>query len=111
MPEGGTLLVCTRPIDGESAQQLCGVSRSRDYVCVDISDSGPGVPDNQKVKIFTPFYTTRAKGMGLGLSIVKGIIDAHHGCIVETGQPQHGARFQIVLPLKSTSAPAFSASN
>ena len=111
MPDGGTLLVCTRQMDGESAQQLCGVSRSRNYVCVDISDSGPGVPDNQKIKIFTPFYTTRAKGMGLGLSIVKGIIDAHHGCIVETGQSQQGARFQIVLPLKNTAAPAFTASN
>ncbi len=103
MPEGGALTIRTYPMDGDIAQQLCGLTRSRKYVCVEFSDSGPGVPEIQKSKIFTPFYTTRAKGMGLGLSIVKGIVDAHHGAIVEAGQPAEGARFLIVLPSKSQS--------
>jgi signal transduction histidine kinase len=101
MPDGGTLTARTTAIDGPTAQQICGLSRSRKYVCIEIADSGPGVPEQQKAKIFTPFYTTRAKGMGLGLSIVKGIVEAHHGCIVETGQPTEGARFTILLPTKS----------
>jgi signal transduction histidine kinase len=103
MPEGGALTVRTSEMDGATAHQICGLSRSRRYVCIEIADTGPGVPDNQKSKIFTPFYTTRAKGMGLGLSIVKGIVDAHHGCIVETGQPTEGARFLIMLPTKPAS--------
>jgi signal transduction histidine kinase len=101
MPDGGTLTARTCSVDGPTAQQLCGLSRSRNYVCIEIADTGPGVPDNQKAKIFTPFFSTRAKGMGLGLSIVKGIVDGHHGCIIEYGQPSEGARFSIVLPAKS----------
>jgi signal transduction histidine kinase len=50
------------------------------------------------VKVFTPFYTSRAKGMGLGLSIVKGIVEAHHGRICEVGTEGVGARFVIFIP-------------
>jgi signal transduction histidine kinase len=101
MPEGGKLTVKTSIMDGQAAQETFGLSRSRRYVCLEFVDTGPGVPENQKTKIFTPFYTTRAKGMGLGLSIVKGIIDAHHGAIQETGQSADGARFDIALPVKA----------
>jgi signal transduction histidine kinase len=100
MPDGGKLEITTTIAESIEAQRLCGLTRSRKYVRVEFADSGPGVPDAEKSKIFTPFYTSRAKGMGLGLSIVKGIIEAHHGNIVETGQPQTGARFVLFLPIK-----------
>ena len=51
-----------------------------------------------KPKIFNPFYTSRAKGMGLGLSIVKGVVNAHDGVIFENGRPGKGAKFTILLP-------------
>ncbi|MGC8835158.1 MAG: ATP-binding protein, partial [Armatimonadota bacterium] len=54
-----------------------------------------------KKRIFDPFFTTRSKGMGLGLSIVKGIVEAHRGVIVENGEPGAGARFVILLPATS----------
>ena len=66
---------------------------------IEITDSGPGVAEEQKNRIFQPFYTGRVKGMGLGLSIVKGIVDAHGGQVQEVGVPGEGARFVIRLPV------------
>lgn len=65
---------------------------------VEVEDSGPGVTGEEKALIFRPFYGGKASGMGLGLSIVKGIIDAHGGQVFEDGEPGHGARFVILLP-------------
>jgi signal transduction histidine kinase len=70
----------------------------RHAVRIIIEDSGVGVAMDLKSVIFEPFHSGRAKGMGLGLSIVKGIIDAHGGEIVEEGMPGAGARFVIRLP-------------
>ncbi len=69
------------------------------YVVLEVSDAGPGVPYESKDKIFQPFYTSRTKGMGLGLSIVKGVVESHHGLLREIGEPGVGARFQIFLPV------------
>jgi signal transduction histidine kinase len=66
---------------------------------IEISDTGPGVQADQKALIFQPFFSKRVKGMGLGLSIVKGIIDAHGGEVYESGLDGEGARFIIHLPL------------
>ena len=72
-----------------------------DQAWVEISDSGPGVPEEEKGRIFQPFFTGRVKGMGLGLSIVKGIVDAHGGEVREVGELGHGARFVITLPVEA----------
>jgi signal transduction histidine kinase len=71
----------------------------RRRVRIDIEDTGPGVEEERKEFIFQPFFTSRAKGMGLGLSIVKGIIDAHGGEVYEAGEPGKGAKFVMLLPL------------
>jgi signal transduction histidine kinase len=70
----------------------------RHAVRIIIEDSGTGVPPDLKTVIFEPFHSGRTQGMGLGLSIVKGIVDAHGGEIVEEGRPGQGARFVIRLP-------------
>jgi signal transduction histidine kinase len=72
-----------------------------DYALLTFQDNGPGIPLSEKERIFRPFVTSRARGMGLGLAIVKGIIEAHHGGIIETGAEGQGALFEIALPLKS----------
>ena len=72
-----------------------------DQAWIEIQDSGPGVPEEEKGRIFQPFFTGRVKGMGLGLSIVKGIVDAHGGEVVETGVGGEGARFVIRLPVEA----------
>ncbi len=98
MPEEGRLTVRSSMANPMAAQRLAGLTRSRTYLCVEFSDTGPGVPADAKERIFTPFYTSRAKGMGLGLSIVKGILEAHRGNIIETGKEGEGAKFLVFLP-------------
>jgi signal transduction histidine kinase len=98
--EGGEIRITTRRWDRSAVDDLptarpAGLDRG---VRVEVSDRGPGVPEEIKGRLFTPFFTTRSKGMGLGLSIVKGIIDAHQGSISEVGKPGEGARFVILLP-------------
>lgn len=74
------------------------VSPAKKYHRIEVEDTGPGVTEDQKQKIFQPFYSGRVKGMGLGLSIVKGIADAHGGTVFEAGEPGKGAKFVILLP-------------
>jgi signal transduction histidine kinase len=68
------------------------------FVQISVQDSGPGVNRESKQVIFQPFHSGRVKGMGLGLSIVKGIVDAHGGEVYEAGEPGKGAKFVILLP-------------
>jgi signal transduction histidine kinase len=101
--ESGTLRVTVRTIAAGEELASAMLSPKRAYACISIADSGPGVPDDMKSQIFNPFFSSRVKGMGLGLSIVKGIVDAHHGIIRETGEAGRGAQFDIYLPADTSS--------
>ncbi|MBI5707979.1 MAG: GAF domain-containing protein [Armatimonadetes bacterium] len=72
--------------------------RHRPFLKIAVEDDGPGVAQDQKEAIFEPFRSGRVKGMGLGLSIVKGIAQAHGGTAIECGEEGVGARFVILLP-------------
>jgi two-component system nitrogen regulation sensor histidine kinase NtrY len=68
-------------------------------VRIEIADTGPGVPDKDKDKLFMPHFSTKKKGTGLGLAIVHQIISEHNGTIeVEDNHP-HGAKFIIQVPV------------
>jgi two-component system, NtrC family, sensor histidine kinase AtoS len=69
----------------------------KEIIRIDISDSGPGIPAENRQKIFDPFFTTRKNGTGLGLSITKQIVTAHRGLINLTSFPG-GTIFHITLP-------------
>ena len=69
-------------------------------VVVSIADNGVGVPVEVREKIFDPKFTTKTRGMGLGLGIVKNIIELHQGNIRYTTQANRGTTFYITLPLK-----------
>jgi len=99
-PEGGSLLIRTRRADPVQAHALAELARGRVYLQIEFLDTGPGVPADLKPRIFTPFFTSRARGLGLGLSIVKGILEAHRGSIVEVGASGKGAHFIAFLPAK-----------
>jgi two-component system sensor histidine kinase FlrB len=62
-----------------------------------VSDNGPGIPAHIRARIFEPFFTTRARGNGIGLSIVKSVVEAHHGS-VHLAESAVGAIFVIDLP-------------
>ena len=97
-PEGGEINVSTFMADARCKKWLKPSRQSGRYVAIRFEDKGPGIEVENKPKIFNPFFTSRAKGMGLGLSIVKGIVDAHDGTIYESGAPGKGAKFTILLP-------------
>ena len=81
-----------------------GVSAAGDRVALTVEDDGAGIDDEAKRRIFDAFYTTRAHGAGIGLAVVKRIIDDHaaHGATiaVESGE-RKGARFRVTLPRQS----------
>ena len=70
-------------------------------VVIDVADTGPGIPPDLNDRIFNPFFTTKTTGSGLGLPIVRKIVDAHEGRIDLTSEPGVGTRFRITLPVSS----------
>ncbi len=74
------------------------ISSVKDAVMILIEDEGEGVPDNLTEKIWDPFFTTKEKGTGLGLVIVKNIIEAHMGIIELENRPGGGVRVKVKLP-------------
>ena len=70
-------------------------------VTVKVRDTGEGIPEAVRDRLFTPFFTTKApgKGTGLGLSVSYGIIQAHEGAITVESTPEIGTTFTILLPL------------
>ena len=75
-------------------------------VDVSVADTGPGVPAHMLGTLFTPFVTTKAHGLGVGLTIVRSILDAHGGTIAARNNPEGGATFTVTLRRSaSTAAP------
>ena len=64
-----------------------------------LSDNGPGIDPSLGDRIFRPFFTTRARGIGLGLALVQKIVVTHNGRIAAGSSPNGGAVFQVILPL------------
>ena len=73
--------------------------KSRDLVEISVSDTGPGLSEEVSERLFTPFVTTKSQGLGLGLSISSGIIEAHDSKLVVESEPGKGAIFSFTLPL------------
>ncbi len=102
MPDGGVLNIATKPFDIDNEFiDVHGFGRPGQYALILISDTGTGMDDNTKEKIFEPFFTSKEvdKGTGLGLSTVYGIIKQHKGYIEVESKPGKGTTFSIYLPL------------
>lgn len=84
MPSGGTLTL------------KCNSDSGKVFICV--SDTGVGIPEHVKARLFTPMMTTKAKGQGLGLAVVKRLIEALNGSITFESQEGKGTKFTIELP-------------
>jgi len=70
-------------------------------IVIDVVDNGPGVPPELSDRIYDPFFTTKVKGTGLGLGIVRKIVDAHDGRI-DLSSNSEGTRFRVTLPVSNT---------
>jgi two-component system sensor histidine kinase PilS (NtrC family) len=82
---GGTIRVSSEPLPEGGA-------------ILAVSDDGPGIQPGDLGRIFTPFFTSKAGGTGLGLAVVQRIVDAHGGSIEVDSAPGRGARFTVRLP-------------
>jgi len=84
MPDGGTLTITAAANDGS--------------VAIAVHDTGIGIPEGMKDKLFSPLATGKAKGTGLGLAVVKRIVDAHEGSVTFESEEGAGTTFTVTLP-------------
>lgn len=89
---------------GEKAEISIETIQNDEEVCLNVSDNGPGVPIEERQRIFQPYISSKDSGMGLGLAVVRGIVEDHRGHISITDAPLGGAQFQIRLPIPETKA-------
>lgn len=75
------------------------ITHDKKNVAIDVSDTGCGIPPENMSKIFEPFFSTKAKGTGLGLAVTYGIVQKHGGHVYAFSQPKQGSRFTIELPV------------
>ncbi|MGA2177574.1 MAG: response regulator [Verrucomicrobiota bacterium] len=101
MLAGGRLAITTgtETLDEEQARQNPEAAAGR-HVCLDIADTGIGIPPEVLPRIFEPFFTTKeaGRGTGLGLATVHGIVKQHHGWITVKSEVGRGTAFRIYLP-------------
>jgi signal transduction histidine kinase len=86
MARGGTLTVTTEARDA--------------HVRITFEDTGEGIPEAAMAKIFQPFFTTKHRGSGLGLSIVRKIAEAHGGTVEVRSRPGEGTAATVVIPVR-----------
>ena len=79
---------------------VINVEKERNFYCIEFEDSGCGIGENDSKKVLEPFFTTKHKGSGLGLSIVKKIIEAHRGMIDIQSREGEGTKVSVRLPIK-----------
>jgi len=87
MPERGRVTIAT------------AIDPSGESVHIDIGDAGPGIPKDVFEKIFAPFFTTKARGTGLGLAVVKKVVDRHKGKVEVATELGKGTTFRIHIPV------------
>lgn len=92
MPNGGKLTIEAHTIDTKAI--------------IRVKDTGVGIPEEIKPNLFTPLFTTKSKGQGLGLSVVKRLLEAMHGSITFESQVENGTTFIVTLPASIQKNPA-----
>ena len=90
MPEGGKLMITTSRTD-YSAE-------------ISIEDYGIGIPEEYMPKLFTPLFTTKIKGLGLGLAVCKQIVESNGGKIMAKSKAGQGTTFTVKLPIQARDA-------
>jgi signal transduction histidine kinase len=91
------------PAEGEVVVRT---TTDADQLIVEVSDNGPGIPPENRQRVFDPFFTTRERGVGLGLTVVQQIVRSHGGNITVHESPSGGACFRFFLPSRrSVEAP------
>jgi len=94
---GGELTVSTRIETRFHIRRGSGRGR---FLSVLIEDSGPGIPDDHQTQLFSPFFSTKPRGSGLGLAVCHRIVTEHGGAIAYEARPGGGSCFRVTLPVR-----------
>ena len=95
MPDGGTLTIKT-----QEKKQIKGNGK----ILIHFEDTGIGIPEEIKPKLFKPLFTTKSRGQGFGLAVCKRIVEAHGGAITFDSQESKGTQFTVELPVSNPNA-------
>ncbi len=101
MPDGGQILLQTRATPGTAVREQFPEANAEQYIEIIVGDTGTGMEEEVKRRVFESRFTTKKSGSGLGLSSVRGIIRQHAGYIGVTSAPGCGSAFHIFLPIRS----------
>ncbi len=101
MPSSGTLSISTRTIEGKFVSSQFSKATARQYVQIEVTDTGIGMDEATLQRIFEPFFTTKGpgKGTGLGLAVVFGIVEHHNGFIDVRSTLGKGTSFNVYFPI------------
>ncbi|MDX1928412.1 MAG: PAS domain-containing protein [Pirellulaceae bacterium] len=109
MPNGGRMTISTSTCIHNQLEAAAGLEElpSGEYVQFQVSDTGVGMTEDVKARIFEPFFSTKGvgKGTGLGLSTVYGIVKQNNGAITVESEPGAGATFRILFPIEKAQVP------
>ncbi len=84
--------------EGERKVEILSRNSPHGSVILEVTDNGPGIPPEQRVRLFHPFVSTKTKGMGLGLAVCADILHEHHATIIVPDIGRPGATFRITFP-------------
>ena len=104
MPEGGRLLVKTARLSSPKTSEVSGKPPRSGWVAVSFTDTGVGVPEENLEKLFEPLFTTKAKGVGLGLALVKTLVEVNGGSVEVESEVGKGSTFTVRLPTREVQA-------
>jgi len=96
--ESGVITVTTGLIGRDSTAEHVGLSAEHDYVYLEVADTGCGMDEATRRKMFEPFYTTKFAGRGLGMAAVQGIMRGHDGYIEVSSQLSEGTSVKVMFP-------------
>jgi PAS domain S-box-containing protein len=101
MPQGGSISISAGKQTKEQIYQNFPDAREKEYVCLTVTDTGKGMDEATRQRVYDPFFTTKekGKGTGLGLSVVYGIVQAHHGFIDVKSDMGRGTTFRLFFPV------------
>jgi signal transduction histidine kinase len=85
----------------DGAKRICmdlSFNEATNFVTISVADTGPGIPEDVRRRLFSPYFTTKSKGTGLGLYICRSVVAAHGGRISAANNPEGGATLTVHLP-------------
>lgn len=103
MPEGGELTISAHVIE---TSEVSGKPPRSEWVALSITDTGYGISKENIKKLFDPLYTTKERGIGLGLTVCKSLVELNRGSIEVESEEEVGSTFTVRLPVAGSVIPS-----